>query len=181
MNLILAKLFHSIATTNLHFICIHSPFLPWFLTHLTLPFIKTLDSWIFHMTKIYTLEYIRNKITIHFIILWYYRKFTHQYEHRNHQKNLYFSILLKTPSNLHQNSMFYWNRTQNNKKHSWYLKNRVWFSTIKYLQLLLIFPKTMCLRILLLPKTILFGQSQVTSPWSKNNKNSKFKLTMFHY
>jgi hypothetical protein len=42
-------------------------------------------------------------------------------------------------------------------------------------------PKTMCLRIFLcFPKTFPFGQSQVTSPWSKNNKNSKFKLTMFH-
>jgi hypothetical protein len=30
------------------------------------------------------------------------------------------------------------------------------------------------------PKTLPFKQSQVTSPLSKNNKNSKFKLTMFH-
>ncbi len=33
-------------------------------THLTLPFIKTHDSWLFHITKIYTSKYIvKNSIT----------------------------------------------------------------------------------------------------------------------
>jgi hypothetical protein len=93
MNLILAKLFHYIVTTNLHFICIHSPFLPWFLTHLTSRFLKTLDSWLFHITRIYTIKYIRNNITIHFIILWYYRKFTQQYEHKHHYRSLFFYFI----------------------------------------------------------------------------------------
>ncbi len=43
-------------------------------------------------------------------------------------------------------------------------KQDLWFSTNKYLQLLLIFPKTFCLKALLFSKTPSFEQSQVTSP-----------------
>jgi len=57
--------------------------------------------------KIYTLKYIRNKITIHFITFWYFKKITQQFEHKIHYKSLYFSTLLKTPSDLQQNFMFY--------------------------------------------------------------------------
>jgi len=87
VNLIPIELFHIIITINLHFTCIHSLFLSWFSTHLTLAFIKTPNSWLFHITKIYTSKYLVknswNNIIIHFIIFWYYRKFTQQYEHRN--------------------------------------------------------------------------------------------------
>jgi hypothetical protein len=71
-----------------------------FSTHLALPFIKRPYSWLFHITKICTLEYIvknsKNKITIHFIIFWYYKKFTQQYKHIIQCKSLCFSVLLKT-------------------------------------------------------------------------------------
>ncbi len=71
-----------------------------FSTHLTLPFIKTLDSWLFHITKISISGYItknfRNNITIHFIIFWYYKKFTQRYKHRIHYKSLCFFVSLKT-------------------------------------------------------------------------------------
>jgi hypothetical protein len=81
------KLFHTIVTTDFHFTFIHSLVLPWFSTHLTLSFIKTSYSWLFHITKIYTLESIvknsKSMITIHFIIFWYY-------------KSLCFFVLLKT-------------------------------------------------------------------------------------
>jgi hypothetical protein len=71
-----------------------------FSTNLTLPFIKTLDSWLFHIIRISTSEYViknsKNKITIHFIILWYYKKFTQQYKHKIHYRNMCLSISLKT-------------------------------------------------------------------------------------
>jgi len=83
----------------LHFTCIHSLFMPWFSTHLTLTFIKTPNSWLFHITRICTSKCIvknsRNKVTIHFIILWYNKKFTQWYEHRIHSKSLCLSVLLK--------------------------------------------------------------------------------------
>jgi hypothetical protein len=51
----------------------HSLLFPWFSTYLTLWFIKTPYSWLFHITKICTSQYVvknsRNRITIHFIIL----------------------------------------------------------------------------------------------------------------
>jgi hypothetical protein len=94
------KLFHATIIIDLHFTCIHSLFLLWSWTHITLPFIKTLDSWLFHITKIYTLVYIvknsRNKIIIHFIIFWYDTKITQRYEHKIHYKGLCFFVLLKT-------------------------------------------------------------------------------------
>jgi hypothetical protein len=125
VNLIPTKLFHITITTYLHFTCIHSLILPWFSTHLTFPFIKTSNSCLFHITKICTSKYIvrnsRNKITIHFIILWYYSKFTQHFEHRNHY-SLYFFIVLKTPLGLHHSFMFYSNKIQSNKMNIWYIK-----------------------------------------------------------
>jgi hypothetical protein len=62
--------------------------------------VKKPYSWLFHIIKICILEYIeknsRNKITIYFIIFWYYKKFTQQYKHRIQCKKLCFYVLLKT-------------------------------------------------------------------------------------
>jgi hypothetical protein len=97
-NLIHANLFFIIVTIDLHFTCIHSLILFGFSTHLTLPFIKTPYSWWFHITKISILAYIAknsgNKIKIHFIIFWYYKKFTQQYEHKIHYRSLCFYLLM---------------------------------------------------------------------------------------
>jgi hypothetical protein len=38
----------------------------------------------------------RNNITIHFIIIWHYKKFTQRNEHKIHYRSLCFSILLKS-------------------------------------------------------------------------------------
>jgi hypothetical protein len=85
---------------DLYFTCIHPLFMPYFPTHLTLPCIKTLDSWLFLITRICTSEYIkknsRNKMTIHFIIFWYYKKFTLWHKHRIQYRSMCFSILSKT-------------------------------------------------------------------------------------
>ncbi len=58
---------------------------------------NTQDSWLFHITKICTLEYnvkkSRDKIAIHYIT--YYRKFTQQYGYGNCCKSLYFFVLLE--------------------------------------------------------------------------------------
>jgi len=135
----------------LHFTCIHLVFLPCFSTHLTLPFIKTPDSWLFHITKICTLEYIiknsRNNITIHFIIFWYYRKFTQRYKHRFQCKSLRFFVLLKTWIKITIESHVLL-KTTKTTINMWYIKHNLWFSTSKFLQLLPLFHKTMCLRIL---------------------------------
>jgi hypothetical protein len=61
-------------------------------------------TWLYSLnTRIYTLEYnaekSKDKITIHFIILWY-NKLTQQSEHRDPYRSLYFSILLQTTSEL---------------------------------------------------------------------------------
>jgi len=100
VNLILTELFHIIVTTNLHFTCIHSLFFLGISTHLTLAFIQILVSWLFHIIKIFTSEYIvknsRNKITIQFINI----KFTQQFKHKNYYRSIYFSILLKIESKL---------------------------------------------------------------------------------
>jgi hypothetical protein len=44
----------------------------------------------------------------------------------NHYKSMHFSVLLKTPLDLQQNSMFYSNKIQNNKKKLWYIKNKIY-------------------------------------------------------
>jgi hypothetical protein len=94
--IIIAHYYNSLFNVNK---CIHSLFPPWFSTHLTLPFIKTLESWLFHIIRICTSKYIvknfRNNITIHFIIFWYYKIFTQWYEHKINCRSLCFSILLK--------------------------------------------------------------------------------------
>jgi hypothetical protein len=74
--------------------------------------IKTLDSWLVHITIICSSEYNVEKlktrlqfISLHFL---YYKKFTQKYRYGNHCKSLYFFVLLKTQSKL-QHPMFYWN------------------------------------------------------------------------
>jgi hypothetical protein len=168
----------------LRFTCLHSLFLPWFSTHLTLPFIKTLKSWLFHITKICTLEYIvinsGHKITIHFIIFWYYRKLTQQYEHRICWKSLCFSVLLKTWIKIIIECLVLLKWNQNNKSDLWYIKTKFVVFYYKIPIAPPILPK-LCLKIILLfPRSSPFRQSQVTSSWFKTNKNSKFKITMFH-
>jgi len=137
VNLILVELFHTTIITYLHFTCIHSIIMPWFSTHLTLPFIKTPYSWLFHITKIYTSEYIiknsKNNITINFIILWNYRKFTKWYKHKIHCKSLCFFVLLKTWINYNRIPCF----VLKNQNNNWNL----WFSITKF-RLLPLFPKT---------------------------------------
>ncbi len=68
--------------------------------NIAIPFIKTPYSWLFHITRICISEYImkisKNNITIHFIIFWYYRKFTQWYKHIIHYRSICLSILLKT-------------------------------------------------------------------------------------
>ena len=139
----------------MHFIGIHSLFLLWSWTHITLPFIKTLDSWLFHITKIYTSEYnakkSKDKITIHYITflilqkihttIWIWKslqKFVFLYFIENSTKiTTTFHVLLK------------WN--QNSKiKSMVYQKQNLWFATIKYLQLSY-FLKIVCVQITLFP------------------------------
>ncbi len=51
-----------------------------------------------------------------------------------------------------------------------YPNKNLWFSTNKYLQLLLIFPKTLSKNLFYFPRLPPFEQSQVTSPWSKQQE-----------
>jgi hypothetical protein len=135
--------------------------MPWFSTHLTLPFIKTPNSWLFYITKICTSKCIvknsKNKVTIHFIILWYYKKFTQRYEHKIHSKSLCFFVLLKPWIQITTKShvLLKWN--QNNKENLWNIKIKFVVFHYKILIDLPTFPQKLCVfKSSLLPKTFPF-------------------------
>jgi hypothetical protein len=166
----------------LHFTCIHSLFLFWSSTHLTLPFIKTPDSWLFHITIIRTLVYIvknsRNKITIHFIMFWYYIKITQRYEHRIHCKSLCFYVLLKTWTKIIAKSHVLLKKCiQNNNLNLCCMKIKFVVFHYKVPVGPFTLPKTVCsrIRLLLFLRSSLFGQSQVTSSWFQNQQEFKIQ------
>jgi hypothetical protein len=68
---------------------------------MTLQFIKTLDSWLFHRTKFFTLEYnvkkSRDKITIHYITFFYTIK------------NLHNNVDMEIVAEVYT-SLFYWKK-----------------------------------------------------------------------
>ncbi len=114
-------------------------------------------------------------------IFWYYNKFTQQSEHRNHWKSLYFSILLKTESKLQQNSMCRSKKIKTLNKISVISKTIFLVFYYKILMAPPILPKTMCLKIpFFFLELSLLGSRKSHHHSSKNNKNSKFKLAMFH-
>jgi len=97
--------------------------------------------------------------TLHF---GYYRKFTQQYEHGNHCRSLYLSVLLKkTPFKLQIFFMFSGNEIKTTNKIYDLSKNKICGfllqSTYNYPYFLQIVSK------ILFPISSLFGQSQVTS------------------
>ncbi len=164
--------------------CIHSLFLFSFSTHLTLPFIKTPNSWLFHITKIYTSKYIvknsKKKITIQFIISWYYRKFTQWYKHKIHYKSLCFFVSLKTWIKITAESHVLLKYFKTTIKIQCNIKTKSKVFYCKFLQLLSLIPQN-CVS-----KNYVFsfldppplGNPQ-SSSWFKTNNNSKFKLTKF--
>jgi len=148
--------------------------MPWFSTHLTLPFIKTPYSWLFHITKIYTSEYIiknsKNNIIIHCVILWNYRKFTKWYKYRIHCKILFFFVLLKTWIKITTKSRVLLKKIKTTIEIYGFLLE----SSYNYSH----FSPKLCLEMFLFSKTSPFGQSQVSSSWFKTNKNSNQKSSM---
>jgi hypothetical protein len=78
---------------------------------------------------------------------------------------LYLLVLLKTPLGLQQNSMFYCNKSKRTKQIYGISKTKfVVFYYKKSYSSSYSSQKKLCLRIILLPRTFPFGQSQVTSP-----------------
>ncbi len=163
----------------MHFTCIHPLFLPSFSTPLTLPFIKTLYSRLFHITRICSSKYIiknsRNKIRIHLRIFRYYKKITQWYNHRIHFKILCFSILLKTWIKITIESHVLLKKFKTTIKIYGISKQKLWFSTTNTYSSSYSSQNCVSKNPLLFPKSSCFGQSLVTSPWFKTNNNSKFK------
>ncbi len=75
----------------------------------------------------------------------------------------------------------YCNRIQNNKTYMWYIKNKVCGFLLQST-----YNSSYFSQICVYKNPLLSSQNSSlwaipsTSPWSKNNKNSKFKLIMFH-
>ncbi len=85
------NLFHITITTNLHY-NMHT------FTIFAL-ILNTSDSWLFHIIRIFISKYNAKNpetklqfLTLHFL---YYKKFTQQYRYGNHNRSLYFSVLLE--------------------------------------------------------------------------------------
>jgi hypothetical protein len=75
-------------------------------------------AWVFHIIKIYILEYNVDKIqkqNYNSLHLWYYREFAQQYEYGNHYRSLYLFVLLKTLLKWQWNSMFCGNEIKTTK------------------------------------------------------------------
>jgi hypothetical protein len=123
-----------------------------------------------------------NNIIIHFIIFWYYKNFTQWYEHKIHCKSLCFFVLLKTwIQNYSKIPCFVETKSKQQIKFVVYQNKISGFFITKIPIAPLTLLQIVCLWIpFLFPRFCFFGQSQITSSWFKTNKNSKFKLIMFH-
>jgi hypothetical protein len=123
-------------------------------------------------------ENSRNKIIIHFIIFWYYKKSHNNIEITTEVCTFFFTKnWIKITKKIHV--LLKWN--QNNKINFVVYQNKICGFLLQSIYIYFYFPKNYVSKNeLFFPKTPLFGQSQVTSSWLKTNKNSKFKPTMFH-
>jgi len=140
-----------------------------------------------HITKIYTLKYIikkfRNKITIHFIIIYHYKKSTQK-------MNIEFTVWVcaylyywKHESKLQCNPMFCWKKIPKQHLKFMLYQNKVYdFLPQVPLALPTFSPNSNFL------SHLLFLSFSRTPPFKtilshiimiQNNKNSKFKLTKF--
>jgi len=119
----------------------------------------------------------KNKIAIHFIICWCYKQFTQQYEHNIHcKKYVHLYSIIKSKSKYSRIPCFVEKNLKTTSKIYSLSKHNLWFSINKYLLLLLIFLKTLCLRSSPIFHNSFLLNSLKSRQHDQNNNNSKIQI-----